>query len=118
MAKDPLPRKEPVNATLDSAAIRMIFEHLQRPDNEADFQESRTAIQTLLHTSFLPALYTVAEYANMTAPELHDTGLERQLLRVLHANAHRVFGPPWSREHLYELAIVDWLIETTASDCR
>ena len=119
MANDPLlqdePSAEPVNE-LNAATIREMVTTIRTATTEEQRAEAEQAVRTVFQTSVLPCIYNVAGFADLQPEIVAQLGLQSALLSIVHANAMLTWGPPFSRNHLYEETIIDWLVQCVAAD--
>ena len=100
---------------VDKGTITKMFEDLGYDANTVMHQEAKSAIQQLLRTSLAPCVHNIARMANVAPKKLYRTTIEKILLMHISDIAETAFGPPYSRNAIYESVIIDWLTKTVPS---
>ena len=117
MAIDPLDPpclKKPCE--LDKATIISMVKDLGLDTNTQAYKEAKEAVQSILRISFTPCMVNIALLADLEPKDFYRTGIEKVFLRCTHEVAMTAYAPPFSRATIYENTILDWLVQTVASD--
>jgi hypothetical protein len=116
MAIDPLAslaEEELPMGQLDAATIKKIVHDVLNPQLARNTTEAQVAIKKLLHTSFLPGLFMISQFADV---DEMDTGIEKTMLKIVSQNTHLAFRPPYSKTFIYDWVLTDWLVTCVACD--
>ena len=103
---------------LDAATIKKIVHDVVNPKSEHDAAEAAVAFKQILHTSFRPGLFMIAQFADINEQVLQKTDIEKTMIKILSKNAHRAFRPPYSKAFIYDWVMTDWLVTCVACDSK
>ena len=100
---------------LTSDVIRAIIQEALNPACQ-NLAEAQAAFQDICRASFAPCLYGITSFLGKSVPQKVNNYLNYMITTAWIRQTSIQFNPPFSRQHLTERAIEDWLIVCVAAD--